>query len=294
MLDAKKVFISHSSKDKDFVKKLSGFLLKHGIPSWVDEAEIRYGDSLNQKISKAIETIDIVIAVISTHSVESSWVRQELDWAMSKEIVSNKVVIIPIIIDKCDVPFFLCNKLYADFTDQTEYLKTIDKLVHSIHYHRGKSGQLICSQDALPGKSVNTTFKPTYTLIIQSLAIIFIGLSLILGTYFAIASGNSPLELKIASGFIYFLGFLMIGSQFLELIRATVIRILISQDAAFGYDIGNIRFSGLFNRKYRKVIHKYWKHGLIKLIVVGEVANWIAIAYMAYSVYEIALILHLH
>lgn len=73
------VFISHNSKDKPFVRKLASSLRTHNIRCWVDEAEIRFGESLVQKISDAISKIDLVIAVISNNSVYSNWIRQELD-----------------------------------------------------------------------------------------------------------------------------------------------------------------------------------------------------------------------
>jgi len=58
-----KVFISHNSKDKPFVRRLAKSLDGHNIACWIDEAEIRLGDSLVGKISSAIENIDLIIAV---------------------------------------------------------------------------------------------------------------------------------------------------------------------------------------------------------------------------------------
>lgn len=74
------VFISHNSKDKPFVHKLAKALKARNIKCWVDEAEMRFGESLVHKISEAINEINLVIAVISNNSVFSNWVRQELDW----------------------------------------------------------------------------------------------------------------------------------------------------------------------------------------------------------------------
>lgn len=68
------VFITHSHQDKPFVRKLASDLLANGIQVWVDEAEIKVGDSLIQKISNAITESDFVIAVLSKSSVESHWV----------------------------------------------------------------------------------------------------------------------------------------------------------------------------------------------------------------------------
>jgi hypothetical protein len=38
------IFLSHNSKDKPFVRRLSKGLQAHGIRVWVDEAEMQLGD----------------------------------------------------------------------------------------------------------------------------------------------------------------------------------------------------------------------------------------------------------
>jgi len=53
------VFLSHSSKDKAFARKLASELQANGVTVWIDEAEIRIGDSLTKKISLAIDEADL-------------------------------------------------------------------------------------------------------------------------------------------------------------------------------------------------------------------------------------------
>ncbi len=45
------VFISHSQRDKPFVRKLASVLAANGVRAWVDETEIMVGESLLEKIS---------------------------------------------------------------------------------------------------------------------------------------------------------------------------------------------------------------------------------------------------
>lgn len=40
------IFLSHNTKDKPFVKKLARDLGNHDVRYWLDEAEIKIGDSL--------------------------------------------------------------------------------------------------------------------------------------------------------------------------------------------------------------------------------------------------------
>jgi predicted nucleotide-binding protein len=66
------VFISHSSKDKFIARKLAEELEKNGVTVWIDEAEIRIGDSLIKKISDAVKKTDYVAVILTTNSVQSS------------------------------------------------------------------------------------------------------------------------------------------------------------------------------------------------------------------------------
>ena len=127
-----KVFLCHSSLDKTFVLHFAKNLEEHGVECWIDEAEMLPGDSLISKISEAIEREDFVLAFISKNSVESHWVKYELEQAMTKEITVGKVVIIPIKIDECDMPGFLEHKIYANFTDPSKNISEFNKILKAI------------------------------------------------------------------------------------------------------------------------------------------------------------------
>nr|WP_285860686.1 MULTISPECIES: toll/interleukin-1 receptor domain-containing protein [Paenibacillus] len=47
--------MSHSSKDKFFVRKLAEKLNEYGVKVWIDEAEIKVGDSSIEKISAGVK-----------------------------------------------------------------------------------------------------------------------------------------------------------------------------------------------------------------------------------------------
>ena len=106
------VFISHNYKDKPMARKIAKELDKYGIKVWIDESEIRLGDSLIEKIKDGLDHMDFLIALISENSVHSEWVKKELDIAMNKEIDGKKVIAIPILVGKCELPGFLKGKLY--------------------------------------------------------------------------------------------------------------------------------------------------------------------------------------
>ncbi|MGP1665362.1 MAG: toll/interleukin-1 receptor domain-containing protein [Rhodanobacter sp.] len=130
------VFLSHSAKDKAFTRNLAVRLTEVGVLVWMDEAEINIGDSLLAKISTAIETADFIAVVISHNSVQSSWVQSELKMAMSRELADKKVRVLPIVIEPCELPTFLRDKLYADFSKPDDFDAPFARLLRALNIER--------------------------------------------------------------------------------------------------------------------------------------------------------------
>lgn len=126
------IFLSHSHKDKHFTGKLNEDLKDVGIKVWFDEAEIRVGDSLIQKITEGLDEMEYIGAILSSNSVSSNWVKKELEIAMNDEINGKKVKVLPILIEDCSIPLFLQGKLFADFRDFSNYNNSFKKLVETI------------------------------------------------------------------------------------------------------------------------------------------------------------------
>lgn len=127
------LFLSHTSEDKPFVRKLRQDLIAHGVCDvWLDEAELFVGDSLTNKISEALSKTKYVGVVLSPRSIKSSWVEKELEAAMTREISTGEVVVLPMLYEKCDLPTFLKGKLYADFTSQEKYQESLEKILRRL------------------------------------------------------------------------------------------------------------------------------------------------------------------
>ena len=129
----KSIFLSYSSHDSGFARRLAADLESVGIRVWFDEAELKIGDSLIDRISGAIGEMDAFAVVLSKHSIKSRWVQVELKMAIMKELNSKDVIILPILIEKVPVPSFLLDKVYADFTLGDLYEASLKKLVYSLN-----------------------------------------------------------------------------------------------------------------------------------------------------------------
>lgn len=111
-----RAFISHASEDKsEFAEPLARLLRASGIDAWLDKWEMNPGDSLIQKIfSEGIRDSDAVVVLLSATSVAKPWVQKELNVAAVKNI-QNALRLIPVRLDKCDVPEVLTDVLWLDW-----------------------------------------------------------------------------------------------------------------------------------------------------------------------------------
>jgi GTPase SAR1 family protein len=115
-----KVFLSHSSKDKEFVRKLGADLKKLGHYIWFDEWEIKVGDCIVQKVEQGINDSDYIIIVLTPEAVESGWVEREWKVAFGKEVEKKRVIVLPVLLKNCKIPILLSTKKYADFRENYE------------------------------------------------------------------------------------------------------------------------------------------------------------------------------
>ncbi len=90
------VFVSHASEDKDsVVRPLSQALRERGLDVWLDEFELRIGDSLRRKIDAGIARSRFGIVVLSPAFFAKDWPQYELDGLVTMS-VSGKQVLLPL------------------------------------------------------------------------------------------------------------------------------------------------------------------------------------------------------
>lgn len=78
----KSVFISYSSKDERYIKKMTQMLEKMGISYWIAPDMIPAGSNYAREIPKAIRDCEIFLLVLSQASQQSIWVEKEIDSAI--------------------------------------------------------------------------------------------------------------------------------------------------------------------------------------------------------------------
>jgi hypothetical protein len=128
-----KLFLSHSSKDNYFAGKLGADLKKLGHEVWLDEWEIKVGDCIVQKIEEGITDSDYIIIVLTPEAIESGWVGREWKTAFWKEVNQKKVIVLPVLLKKCEIPALISTKRHADFReDYAIGLASLTQAIRSI------------------------------------------------------------------------------------------------------------------------------------------------------------------
>ncbi len=128
--DTPVAFLSHSSKDKAFIRQLAADLTANGVRVWLDEQRIRVGDSIPEKIAQGLAASDYFLLAISHNSVHSEWVKRELNAALVSEVERRHTRILPLRLDDSTVPALLSDKKYADFS--TSYKTGLDDLIRTM------------------------------------------------------------------------------------------------------------------------------------------------------------------
>jgi hypothetical protein len=135
-------FISYSSEDLEFVRRLYSNLRHNNVRCWFATEDLKVGDRIRIRIDETIAEFDKVLIVLSSNSVMSQWVEQEVETALEKQRGLNTSVLIPISLDKevwrCKSgwPKLIRNTtLIGDFsgwTDKKQYEESFSKLLKSL------------------------------------------------------------------------------------------------------------------------------------------------------------------
>lgn len=111
-----KLFLSHSSADKDLVRQLNNRLLTI-YDLFFDETDIRPGESIPVKVSEGIETSDYLVLVASATALASDWVQSE--WAAMRH---RGKPIVPILLEDVTLPALLAHIKYIRFTGDLDHV----------------------------------------------------------------------------------------------------------------------------------------------------------------------------
>ncbi|MCX5845604.1 MAG: toll/interleukin-1 receptor domain-containing protein [Deltaproteobacteria bacterium] len=93
------IFICHASEDKEeIVRPVVEAFSQAGISCWYDEAEIKWGDSITQKVNEGLRISQYVIVVLSSAFLAKKWPQRELNAALNLEASTGDVKVLPLLV----------------------------------------------------------------------------------------------------------------------------------------------------------------------------------------------------
>jgi hypothetical protein len=106
------VFLSHSSKDKPVVLELAKRLRSDDVRVWLDEWEIKPGDSIPHKVEEGLENSRVLILCMSENAFGSDWAQLESYTFRFRDPLNKNRCFVPIRLDEAPIKGSLSQFLY--------------------------------------------------------------------------------------------------------------------------------------------------------------------------------------
>lgn len=123
------IFFSYSRDDSKFVLDLAKNLRKAGAIIWLDQLDISVGTRWDTSIQSALSGSKTLLVILSSSSVKSDNVMDEVSYALEEH-----KIIVPVLLEQCDIPFRLRRFQYADFSG--DYNVGIASLIKALNLER--------------------------------------------------------------------------------------------------------------------------------------------------------------
>jgi tetratricopeptide (TPR) repeat protein len=113
-MESFKVFLSHSTKDAEFVRRLAGEFERELITPWLCEVDIIPGDNFVGEIEQGLSSSDLAIVAWSPDAARSRWT--DLEWAsvLDREISESRRRLGVVLLRDAKLPELLRTKIWID------------------------------------------------------------------------------------------------------------------------------------------------------------------------------------
>ena len=85
-----KVFLSYSTKDKQFVQMLAAELEAENIKSWICEVDVEFGGNFVAEINEGLRDADLTVLFWLPEAARSGWTQLEWTSVTAREISESR------------------------------------------------------------------------------------------------------------------------------------------------------------------------------------------------------------
>lgn len=133
------IFLIHAHGDREAVHKLHQRMVRSGLNVWLDAECLQPGQDWQNEIRNALLQCEAVVVCLSNRFNELQGYRhEELKLALEKAkwIPEDDVFIIPVRLEKCDMPESLRHLHRVDLFEKSGYQKLIHALREDVEANR--------------------------------------------------------------------------------------------------------------------------------------------------------------
>jgi hypothetical protein len=100
------IFLSYHQADESFAESLSKELQQRGLEVWRDTEALQPGDNWASAVAKALKKSKAMVVLISPASMESKYVRNEIQYALGDLNYEHRIF--PVLVHETpDIPWIL-------------------------------------------------------------------------------------------------------------------------------------------------------------------------------------------
>lgn len=132
------IFLIYAHGDKKVVFKLYQRIVRDGINAWLDTEKLQPGQDWQHEIRKAILKSNVVAVCLSRgFNGQQGYRHEELKIALEKAklLDGDEIFIIPVRLEKCDMPECLRHLHRVDLFEENGYQKLI-RALRDLHQSR--------------------------------------------------------------------------------------------------------------------------------------------------------------
>lgn len=132
------VFISYSQADKKWADVLRSGLAEAGFVVSDPVGDVCAGENLHLEIGKALARADAMVVVLSPDSAASSFVRAEIEYALSSPQFRDRLI--PVLVKPTeDIPWILRKQQFIRATKNAD--ETVHRVAGALHKSPATAGR---------------------------------------------------------------------------------------------------------------------------------------------------------
>ncbi|MGW5352394.1 toll/interleukin-1 receptor domain-containing protein [Streptomyces sp. NPDC004031] len=139
------LFVCYSSADRLQVVRIAELMRRQGLRVWLDDWELKPGDSIIKHVESGIQRSRFMLAIVSENSMKSHWVQHELSASLFIEASRGSVEVIAAVVGGAgfeDLPQELRRKHCLDMRSASGEAESVSRLVDLIRPELRKAREL--------------------------------------------------------------------------------------------------------------------------------------------------------